>query len=194
MSELLKEIAIEGLDGTGKTTVANLLWFHFTAQEIPTAICAPYKDVKAEYGSDIYPLWKSDRGAEMCIDLIKGAIQTARQKALDDKKAILIYDRHWMTAFTEIAAHPHLVERWGDEFVPTAYLRVSPETARRRAQDDPDTQAPWMQKRNYENYSTCYETLCRNYGQHLLGIYRNDDDVPLESIVRNIEWDTYIRR
>jgi len=97
-----------------------------------------------------------------------------------------------MTAFTEIGAKSDLVRLWGDNFVQTAYLRVAPEVALGRAQND--QQQPWMWRHNFDNYAARYESLCRDYGRHLLGIYRNDDDVSPNSIVRSIVWDANILR
>jgi len=65
----MKEIAIEGLDGAGKSTIALLLAQQYKAEGLKAEVFTPYKDVKEEYGCEIYPLWKSTNGAKTCIDI-----------------------------------------------------------------------------------------------------------------------------
>jgi len=186
----MKEIAIEGLDGAGKTSVAQELADIYANEGLRAHVAAPYRLAEKKLGADLFPLWRSDRGAEMAIDVIHGALMDTQEEHADAD--VLIYDRHWMTAFTEIAGRPELVARWGDTFVPTAYLRVDPAVARARAGNDETS--PWMEERNFQGYAGRYTALCHEMGEHLLGIYRNDDDVTQAAIAQSIAWDARIRR
>jgi thymidylate kinase len=188
----MKCIAIEGLDGSGKTTVAQELQAAYEAEGLSARVVAPYRLANEAMGSDIYPLWKSERGAFAAVQVLKEVLSTSTEQALNEGLDVLIFDRHWMTAFTEIECKPKVIEEWGDSFVPTAYLRVDPDTARQRARND--TEAAWMGQHNFDNYAQRYSHLCQSYARHLLGIYRNDDDVSIDSIIRSIVWDRNILR
>lgn len=188
----MKQVAVEGLDGTGKTSVAGKIATIYRADGLNVEVVAPYRRARERLGEDLYPLWKSTRGALMAISVMRGVFGDINREAQDKEVDVIIYDRHWMTAFSEIATRPELVEAWGDMFVPTAYLRVDPEVARRRATND--AAAPWMERHNFAAYAARYEALCDDYSEHLLGIYRNDDDVALSSIARSIVWDGQVRR
>lgn len=188
----MRQVAIEGLDGSGKTTVAEALMSAYEAEGLKATVVAPYRLANEAMGTDLYPLWKSERGALMAVGALKDVISTSTQEAEDSGTDVLIFDRHWMTAFSEIANRPSAIAAWGDAFVPTAYLRVDPEVAARRAQND--RSAPWMSRHNFNNYALRYNCLCRDYGRYLLGIYRNDDDVSIDSLSRSILWDMNILR
>ena len=188
----MKEIAIEGLDGSGKTTVVNNVAEQLKREGLAVQTFAPYRLANEFAGEDIYPLWKSDNGAKMVIGIMKKILRGVRTQALEEGSDVIVFDRHWMTAFTEIGSRPDLIHKWGEDLPPAAYLRVSPEIARGRSQNDIDK--PWMDRFVFENYAARYDSLCRDFGQFIQGIYRNDDDVLPCSIARNIVWDFNIRR
>jgi thymidylate kinase len=188
----MKEIAIEGLDGTGKTTIAHELAELYEHEGVLVVVSSPFAEAKKVHGGEFYHLWKDDSGALYCIHLLKDRIQHQREKAAESSADVLIYDRHWMTAFSEISTRPRLVQAWGDNFVPTAYLRTTPDVGRQRAHGDHAQQ--WMEEPEYKRYSSIYEALCREYGHHILGVYRNDRDVTPSQIATNIQWDMQIRR
>lgn len=188
----MKQIAIEGLDGSGKTTVANALQVAYESEGISAEVISPYTLANQEVGSDLYPLWKSERGALMAVSVLKNVIENSTEQARDRGSEVLIFDRHWMTAFTEIACRPRVISAWGNNFVPTAYLRVDPNVAQLRAKNDKS--APWMSRHNFNNYANRYTSICRDYGKYLLGIYRNDDDVSIDNLTRSIIWDMNILR
>lgn len=188
----MRELAIEGLDGSGKTTVVSEVAGQLEDWGLAVQTYAPYRLANELVGEDIYPLWKSDNGARMVIGIMKKVLQQTRSQALEEESDVILFDRHWMTAFTEIGGRPGLMQVWGEDLPPTAYLRVSPEIARARSQNDRDK--PWMDRVVFENYAARYDSLCRDFGQFVQGIYRNDDDVSPSSIARNIIWDFNIRR
>lgn len=188
----MRKVAIEGLDGSGKTTVSHALAEHFTAQGLHTRVVSLYREANAEFGSNLYDLWVDPTHAPDAIRHLKDTLERIETEAVASEVDVLIFDRHWMTIFTDIVDDPELVRLWGDAFVPTAYLRVQPEIARQRAVND--QHEPWMTPEAYSQYQQKYEGLCRQFGHAVLGVYRNDNDVSLDMMVRSIEWDMNIRR
>ena len=132
----MREIAIEGLDGSGKTTVAHALGAAYEVEGLRASVVAPYQLANQLAETDIYPLWKSDPGALQAVGILKQVLESCTAEAQEAGLDVVIYDRHWMTAFTEIETRPVASEAWGDRFVPTAYLSVDSATAERRAQND----------------------------------------------------------
>lgn len=188
----MKQLALEGLDGTGKTTVAHALAEHYNAQNMPARVVAPYHIANERHGGDLYHLWQTEAGALEAVHQLKQVLREETAKAEQDGVEILIFDRHWMTLFVDIDKYPNVVKAWGDTFVPTALLHVAPEVARARAGNDHD--AVWMEHENYMRYFEKYKSLFRKYGRHILGGYRNDDDVTINMMVHTLEWDMNIRR
>ncbi len=190
--ERMRSIAIEGIDGSGKTTVAEALKDELRGQGLCVGVVSPYRLASKEYGGDLYPLWQNEIGAKRAIGVLKNVLELTEVCAEKAGLDVLIYDRHWMTAFTEIADRPALVSEWGATFVPTALLRANPTLAQQRARND--CHEAWMSPEGLRGYAEKYEQLCSKYGQHLLGVYRNDTDVTPGSIARNIAWDMNITR
>ncbi len=188
----MKEIAIEGLDGSGKTTLSYALAAHFEHSGQHARVVSPYREANQQVGHDLYEDWHDEERGASALMTLKEVIETQTSQAEHDNIDVLIFDRHWMTVFSEISENNELIELWGDTFVPTAYLRVNPDLARERANNDQD--AVWMAPETYELYRLKYEALCRNFGKTMLGIYRNDSDVTIDMLVRNIQWDMNIRR
>jgi len=54
----MKKIALEGIDGAGKTTVANLLKESFENQGLSVAQFAPFRLANATYGLTFTPYGK----------------------------------------------------------------------------------------------------------------------------------------
>lgn len=102
----MREIAIEGLDGAGKTTIAHNLAQQYTQEGLHTLVASPYRLAQEKSGEELYPLWGTDEGAARAIDHIKNALAAIREEAHQEQADVLIYDRHWVTAFTEIASRP----------------------------------------------------------------------------------------
>lgn len=188
----MKSIAIEGLDGSGKTSAANSLVEMYENEGLNARVVATYRLANAALSGDIYPMWQNADEAGEAVDIVKSVISDETKKANKDDVDVLIFDRHWMTAFTEISDKPELVEKWGDIFVPTAYLRVNENLALQRSQNDLDKK--WMGKDTFNEYFLKYESLLQSMGGHILGIYRNDNDVSIEQIARSIKWDLDIPR
>ncbi|MCA9309236.1 hypothetical protein KC973_02570 [Candidatus Saccharibacteria bacterium] len=171
MSNKLREVAIEGVDGVGKTSVATALAQLLEAYGEHTYMCNPFHTARAlNEGVDIYTLWQTPEGASQAINLLKAAIEDERGHARRISADTIIYDRHWMTAFTEIGDNPGLVQEWGDEFPHTALLldARSEEEQRRNANNHGDR---WDAYEERERYKKLYRELSYAHREHMLGAY-----------------------
>lgn len=169
---MLQVIAIEGIDGTGKTTVARELAELLKQQGINTAVCAPFRLANEKIGEDTYVYWRQEDTAKLAIGAIHAVLENCEEEAARDGVEVLVYDRHWMTVHAEIHDRPALQEAWGDCFVPTALLQVDPAIATQRTGSHPDE--PWSQLTEQQKYTAIYETLAIKHARHILGAYRND--------------------
>jgi len=189
---MINRVALEGIDGSGKTTVAQELAERLEAEGLRVAIVSPYRLANKALGKDIYELWGTPEGDSQAITTLRSVIETAEQQAKSNDTDVIIYDRHWLTAFTEIGNSPDLVETWGDLYVPAALLRVAPAVAQRRIGND--ERSAWSNLDAQHRYATMFGIMARRFTQHMIGIYRSDDDVSVEALARNIHWDMNIRR
>lgn len=187
----MKEICIEGIDGSGKTSVSIELEKLYLNEGLQPRIIAPYRLANNLLGHDLYHLWRSHTSAKLAIKILHQVLEEAKEQALDDAVDVVIYDRHWLTAFTEIGNSKELVSEW-KTFVPAALLRVSPLVARRRAIND--SSATWSSPEELSRYAQEFGIQAQHNKEKLLGIYRSDDDVSVDLIARSIVWDMNIRR
>lgn len=185
-------IAIEGIDGSGKTSTAHALATEFEADGLHAKVYAPYRLATERLGEDIYNLWQTPETAKAAVEVMHGVLDDCGIEARDEGVEVVIYDRHWMTAFTEIIHDPEAVEAWGQNFVPIALLKANPQLATQRQQND--LGADWSTLRrqvHYDNVRTC---LSKRYPQHILGIYRSDSDVTVKALARQIQSDMRFSR
>lgn len=189
---MINRVAIEGIDGSGKSTVARELAHVFESEDLQASVYAPFRLANQELGEDIYPLWRKSKTAKAAITVLKKVLAECETEASDNKDDIVIYDRHWMTVFTEIPYDPELFEAWGDTFVPAALLKVDPRTA--TARQGNDRNMPWAGQRSQWHYSLSYAHLADDHFDNMLGIYRSDNDVRPLTIARAIQSDMYYRR
>ncbi len=190
---MINRLAIEGIDGSGKTTVCDELVRQLEVDGLKPVVFAPFRLANECLGHDIYELWahNHDRG----VDILKEVIDVCEAKAEEAEADVIIYDRHWMTALESLEDCVDGDEYWelhGPDFVPVALLRVPIETALERRADELDD--PWMQGDTLGRTAECYHNLSRKYGQHLLGVYRSDNDVTPQQVAQNILWDMRVRR
>ncbi len=187
---MLKRLAIEGIDGAGKTSVAAKLASQLETDGYRVRVFAPYRLVQAHTGDDTYPMWQEPETAKMAIKALHKTFEECETDARAAGADIIIYDRHWMTALSELPAQSEQVADWSS-FIQTALLRVPIKTAIKRCSNDRDE--PWMAVAELERYSIRYQALARQYSKFMLGTYRSDDVAP-EDIAETIKWDMYIRR
>lgn len=189
---MIRKLGIEGIDGSGKTTVAKEVSRQLGTEGLKAVIFSPYRMANDQLGREMYHDWNiRHKAAENIVAFIK-VLEECEALAAEQGADVIIYDRHWMTAMTEIGDRPSLVDQWGDHFVPTALLQVSPGTAARRITNDHDSK--WSNLVAQAEYADRYRDLARRHPEHLLGIYRSEADVSAPVIAKNIIWDMNIQR
>lgn len=194
----MRELAIEGIDGSGKTTVIGLLAESLEAKGQRTAVFAPFRMANEMLGHDIYELWFDEESAKTGVRCLRKVIEKCRQQAIEKEADWIIYDRHWMTGICSIVNAPLSYHYWlehGPPMVDAAYLRTSPEISiQRKAKDgDEDLHEPWMETQALQGDVDCLEAMASGYPEHMLGIYCSDHATP-EELAATIEWDMNIRR
>lgn len=195
----MERIAIEGIDGSGKTATCHALADYFETRDMSPAIFSPYRVANETLGMDIYELWFDKTTCIDAIKLMKQTVDSCEQQAADQAAQVIIYDRHWMTALTASEHNQELAATWvthGPKFVPTAVLKVPIETALlRRAEEYQHGNLPaYMEPSVLEHDAELYTHLAAKHAEHILGIYRSDNDVAPHAIAKNIYWDMNVRR
>ncbi len=195
---MINRLGIEGIDGAGKTTTCEALVKCLEADGLQVVTFAPYRMVNEYLGEEIYNLWFKPDDCVRAIRVFKEVIDTCEVEAQRWNADVVIYDRHWMTALTAFEGNETGIDYWeqyGPEMVPVALLRVPVETAlERRADEIKEGIATFMEPDQLGKDAASYGRLARQYGQHVLGIYRSDDDVTPEQIARSIAWDMQVNR
>ncbi len=191
-----QRIAIEGIDGSGKTSVTEALAKHLGKQGLKTMTFAPYRIANKWLRADIYDLWSTMQGSFEATSLLKDVIYDCEDIADTHKADVVIYDRHWMTGQTMVEGHSNREDYWhqyGPRPIPTALLRVPIETAMERRAEEVGYIA-YMTPNHLGSDAATYARLAKENPQHILGIYRSDDDVTPAAIAKTIAWDMNIRR
>lgn len=178
------KLAIEGINGAGKTpTISNLVNICEDAG-LATEQYAPYHLVREHIQeADIYDLWAEDAqfAVKSLLDVIKSIEIDAAAKDLD----VLIFDRHWATAYAQASINPVITGYWGDNFVPTVLLTSPTEHLLRLAQRGYD--APWLQVDTLDYYREVYDTLYHTHPERFLGRYEVASSTqPLAPIAQQI--------
>ncbi len=179
------EFVIEGHDGSAKTPIAEGVRDKLDELGYSVSLYEPFQLVKEKIPEeDIYFYWGDGRAKE-AVNIIKGMIQEIRD---NNKANIVLYDRHWMTVFSEIDSTP-LVNGWVD-FPPTFFLKVKPEITRQRnkfSYDIPFT----SNNQQIQGYFNRYNQLAEKYSEHIVGNFevlknRIDLTIPIDLIVNCI--------
>lgn len=189
---MITQVAIEGIDGSGKTSVAAALADEFTKDGLKPAVYAPFRLANDKLGHDIYELWRTPDTALEAVEVLHEVLDECQEMSRDEEVDVTIYDRHWMTAVGEIIHDADALDVWGDYFVPTALLRVNPQLATQRQAND--LSADWstlQRQKQAANLRTC---LSKRYSEHMLGVYRSDADVSVKALARSIQSDMRFRR
>ncbi len=195
---MIDRIAIEGIDGAGKTTTCEALVKCLEADGLHVVTFAPYRMVNEYLGEEIYNLWFKPDDCLRAIRAFKEVIDICENEAQRWDADVVIYDRHWMTALTALEGDDTREGYWqqyGPEMVPAALLRVPVETAlERRADEIKEDCAAFMEPDQLGRDAASYGRLAKQYGQHVLGIYRSDNDLTPEQIASSIAWDMRVKR
>lgn len=186
-----REIAFEGIDGAGKTTVINTIMDKLTADGTVVVTSAPFREASELLGHDIYEYWSDPCRAVGALSALRSVVLGARQRANVAGADVLLWDRHWMTLWQEIEHDNALKLAWRGDFVPAALLRVGPEVAARRIGV---TDEVWTTPEALRKYASTFERLAFQHPNHVYGIYRSSDDVSPEAIAASVIWDMGARR
>lgn len=190
--EKVIEIAVEGVDGVGKSSVVAALAERLTPFSRPYT-CNPYHTARRiNGGDDIYPLWATFSGSVKAVDLLKSAFSEERDKAAEADAQLIVFDRHWLTAFTEIGNDPELVEAWGEDMPRTALLIPTGEHIARV--EDTDI---WDQPTEREQYKRRYQEQAWAHFPQMIGHYlmdRRNMDWSVEAVSTQIDSDMRYRR
>lgn len=189
---MINRICLEGIDGSGKTTAALELQKQLALENVTATIKTPYKVARELLGYEIYEMWRQKNGAKVAITTLKNAIALCEEESNIENADVLIFDRHWMTAFTEIVHDQELINLWGNTFVPAALMVASPIVATRRLTNA--RESPWSMIDSQIHYDNLYREISRKYPQSMLGLYRTDMGNSPEAIARTINWDMHILR
>lgn len=184
---MIERICIEGIDGSGKTSVANRLVRMFAEDGVDATVVSPYRIARERLGRDTYEMWRDNAQAKIAVETLRQIFNET--SALP---GIVIYDRHWMTALVEIGGSPELIETWGDIDVPAALLVIDPEVATARMENDHE--AEWAQLDTQRRYDKSYRELAKSNFHQMLGIYRSEEEVTVDMLARAIKSDMYYRR
>jgi thymidylate kinase len=159
------EFVMEGHDGAGKSTVLAGVKKKLEQKGITTKIHAPFYLVKELIPEDdIFCYWKNR--ANTAVNLLSKAIKQAREQPSNPQ--VLLFDRHWMTIFSEIENTP-LENNWND-FPPTFFLQAAPNVTKsheRFTYDCPFTN----NDEEITKYYHIFNNLTQKYSYHILGKY-----------------------
>lgn len=186
-----REIAFEGIDGAGKTTVIELVKDQLEQEGLTVVSAAPFVRATELLGRDTYPMWKDHMQSHLALKSVKLAVHEARSVATEAEADVLLWDRHWMTLWSDIEHDACLKTEWKTDFPPVAFLRLDAATARRRIGE---THEPWATDVELGRYAGIYDRLAFQFPARVHGIYRSDDDVSPEAIARSVVWDMGARR
>ncbi len=180
----MKEYAIEGTDGAGKTPVALEVVKRLKESDISVELFCLFAQVNEKIPTkELYPLWESD--PHTAIKLLKEELVYIKEDARKRNVQVTIYDRHWMTVLTETMLRPHLANVWTD-FVPTFFLLAPPEKTLQCRRYSPTV--PWTKdKDTISEYYERYSALKNEFAEHILETYPiQDRTTPLEPIIKSI--------
>ena len=183
----MKEIAFEGIDNVGKTSIATCIANKLRSEGNVVHIASPFHEAAVD-GNELYTLFTtSPNTAATAIKLLREALSRSRKSAADIHANYLLFDRHWMTA--KIMAPEQTLE--SDGSIPTTVLLVSGD----RDLHDMTDNEPWSTVEELDRYQHLYKKLAACNFKHILGIYTVEDPpVDIDIVAETILWDERILR
>lgn len=195
MGKTIKKLALEGIDGSGKSSVAEKIKEINEKLSVKTLVRSPMRIANELYGGkDVYDLWFSEHTVTDGALLLKDAVELIEEETKTGAYDLIIFDRYALSALVSIEAQHHeLFTEYGPKPVPTALLCSPVELAlsRKIRDQDPDINAPWMDSNELSKDAQSFIQLARKH-ESLVGIYQSTESI--ESIARTILWDLQIRR
>lgn len=158
--------AIEGINGAGKTPTSHLLVEELEAAGLSVGTYAPYHLVRSKIDlPDIFPMWNADPKA--VVDLLHQTIDEIEHDAEARGHDVLMFDRHWMTAFAQKDVRPEIPDLWGGKVVPVVLMTAPDAHTQRLAERG--YQASWLQADELRRVAGVYEALYDEYAFRMLG-------------------------
>lgn len=162
----MKTVAIEGINGAGKTPSIECAVHNLESMGMHVYQAAPYHLVRQHIEEpDVYPLLLSR--PERAINLLQHVMDVVEQAAIDADADVLVYDRHWATAFVNTEQAPSIPELWGNRIVPTIMLTSPLEHVLRLARRG--YQAQWLQTDTLKYYLEQYDQVYETHKEYFLG-------------------------
>lgn len=160
------EFVLEGHDGAGKSTVLRGVSETLTSHGFTNEVYAPFHMVREQIPEkDIYPYWNNGM-AEEALDLLREVIRSIRRGAQTSRPDVLLYDRHWMTIFSEIDG-TNLATEW-DDFPPTFFLEAPPSVTKAHKQFSYEVPFTTSDEQ-IAGYHRKFLGLAEKYSVHLAG-------------------------
>lgn len=184
MIEKRKIIAIEGIDGSGKTPTISLVNQQLGEAGMKVANFAPYHLAKnRNKGKDIYSLWSTN--PTLAVKLLHEVLEETESQISQINPDVVIYDRHWVTAFSENDEKEHVSNLWGDLFVPTFMLTSPLEHTLRLGKRG--YSEPWMQDSSLAHYHKKYDEIFEQHPEKFVNKFTvTHSHMNLEDIAQEI--------
>lgn len=164
----MQKIAIEGINGAGKTPTIQLLLEQLATLGLTADTYAPFHLVRQKIPeADLFPLWE-DR-PEQAVQLLLETIAEIEADALGRRLDVLVFDRHWVTTYVQSLSNPKIKQWWGDTFVPTVLI-TSPEDHLLRLSRRGYSE-PWLQADTLASYRADYDTVYRCHPERFIGTF-----------------------
>ena len=182
----MKEIAFEGIDNVGKTSVSTYIADKLRCEGKRVHVATPFHDT-AVTGGELYDLFtESPTAAAKATSLLQEGIDKARTAAVSADADYLLFDRHWMTA--KIMA-PDLELEQGIK--PATVLLISGTRDLRSMTDD----EPWSTVEQLNAYQQAYKKLAACNFSTMLGVYVVENPPhDIAAVAETIMWDERILR
>lgn len=162
----MQKLIIEGINGAGKTPMIDMLINTAEGYGLSADTYAPYHLVRDKIDEDdIYPLWAEH--PHQAVNLLLETIAEIEADARDRNLDLLVFDRHWLTAYTQAEHTPQIVDWWGDNFEPTALLTSPIDHLLRLSERG--YHHGWLQADALMRYLAVYETLYQKHIHRFVG-------------------------
>ena len=162
----MKQLAIEGINGSGKTPALVIAKDLLANAGISSDTYAAYHLVRDKIEEpDSFDLW-ADR-PEQAVALLHETLNEIEADARARNLDVLLFDRHWLTAYTQAETNPEIITMWGDRHVPTVLFTSPSHHLTRLAERGYPHE--WLQAESLEYYRQLYDQLYERYAKHFLG-------------------------
>jgi thymidylate kinase len=189
---MINKICLEGIDGVGKTTVAQKIKERLQVDGISSMVFSPFRATEQRLGISLIEALADSSQAPESLDELLQVIAEQEDQALSEGANVLIFDRHWMSA---ISVMPNeVLHKVALKFaIPAALLSCDPWLAKERLEAR-ETDINHESINELIRYDQIFKKLAKLSFGNMLGIYRSDADVSIDSLARAIMSDMRYRR